>query len=57
MNVFVVKDGVARKVAVQTGYREGEFVEIIEGLKGDEQVVITGHQNLKDEAPVEVVNG
>lgn len=57
VNVFVVKDGVARKVAVQTGYREGEFVEILEGLKGDEQVVITGHQNLKDEAPVEVVNG
>lgn len=57
VNVFVVKDGVARKVTVQTGYSEGEFVEILSGLNGDEQVVITGHQNLKDEAPVEVVNG
>ncbi|MFT6992916.1 MAG: hypothetical protein ACJASL_004917 [Paraglaciecola sp.] len=26
------------------------------GLTGTEKVVITGHQNLRDKAPVEVVN-
>lgn len=57
INVFVVKDGIASKVSVKIGYQEGEFVEILEGLSGDEQVVITGHQNLKDQAPVEIVNG
>lgn len=57
VNVFVVgEDGKAQKVAVKVGYQEGEFVEILEGLQGTEQVVITGHQNLKDQAPVEIVN-
>lgn len=57
VNVFVVKDGIASKVSVQVGYQEGEYVEVIDGLVGSEQVVITGHQNLKDQAPVEIVNG
>lgn len=56
-NVFVVHDGKAKKVAVKVGYQEGDFIEILEGLDGTEQVVITGHQNLKDNASVEIVNG
>lgn len=56
VNVFVVKDGIASKKAVTVGYQEGEFVEILSGLLGTEQVVITGHQNLRDEAPVEIIN-
>jgi hypothetical protein len=56
VNVFVVKDGIASKQAVTVGYQEGEVVEILSGLSGTEQVVITGHQNLRDQAPVEVVN-
>lgn len=57
INVFVVNEGKAEKVSVSVGYEEGEFVEITNGLTGNEKVVITGHQNLKDQAPVEVVNG
>lgn len=56
MNVFIINDGKAQKVSVKIGYQEGEYVEITEGLNGDEQVVITGHQNLKDQAPIEIVN-
>ena len=56
MNVFVVKDGIATKTAIDVGYQEGEFVEVLSGLKGDEHVVITGHHNLRDKAPIEVVN-
>lgn len=57
INVFVVENGIATKVSVKIGYQEGQFVEITEGLQGTEQVVITGHHNLKDQANVEVVNG
>ncbi len=58
VNVFVVDDeGIANKVAVKIGYQEGDYIEILEGLTGKEKVVITGHQNLKDKATVEVVNG
>lgn len=56
MNVFVVKDGKAEKVVVNVGYQEGEFVEVLNGLNGNETVIVTGHQSLKDQAPVEVVN-
>lgn len=56
VNVFVVKDGIATKQAVTVGYQEGELVEILTGLTGNEHVVITGHQNLRDKAPVEIVN-
>jgi len=56
VNVFVVKDGIATKTSVTVGYQEGEFVEVLSGLSGTEQVVITGHQNLRDESPVEIVN-
>ncbi|MBF7073112.1 efflux RND transporter periplasmic adaptor subunit [Glaciecola sp. MH2013] len=58
INVFVVgDDGLARKTAIKIGYQEGRLVEVIEGLQGNEQVVVTGHQNLKDAATVEIVNG
>lgn len=56
VNVFVVKDGKASKTQVKIGYQEGDYVEILEGLNGDEKVVITGHHNLKDQADVEIVN-
>ena len=56
VNVFVVKDGIASKKVVTVGYQEGEVVEILSGLSGTEKVVITGHQNLRDQAPVDIVN-
>lgn len=58
VNVFVVDaQGIAKKVAIKTGYQEGKFIEVTEGLTGSETVVITGHQNLKDNAVVDIVNG
>jgi membrane fusion protein (multidrug efflux system) len=56
VNVFVIEQGKAHKKQIQVGYQEGDYIEVLSGLTGDEQVVITGHQNLKDLAPVEVVN-
>lgn len=56
INVFVVSGATATKVEVSIGYQEGEFVEVLQGLAGEEQVIVTGHQNLKDQAPVTIVN-
>ncbi|MCV2883925.1 efflux RND transporter periplasmic adaptor subunit [Aestuariibacter sp. AA17] len=56
-NVFVIEEGKAKRVKVNIGYEEDGFVEILDGLKANQQVVITGHQNLKDQAPVDIVNG
>ncbi len=56
-SVFVVEDGVARRRVVTTGYSRGENIEIVEGLKGDETVIIIGQNGLKEEAAVDVVLG
>ncbi|WP_438865401.1 efflux RND transporter periplasmic adaptor subunit [Neptunicella sp.] len=57
LNVFVVKDGIATKTPISIGYQEEGIIEVTQGLTGNEQVVITGHHNLKDKASVEIVNG
>ncbi len=55
-SVFVVDNGKVKKVDVSTGFENNDVVEITSGLNGDEEVVTAGHHNLKDSAPVEVVN-
>ncbi|NVK56188.1 MAG: efflux RND transporter periplasmic adaptor subunit [Alteromonadaceae bacterium] len=55
-SVFVVKDGVANKLDVTTGFENSDYVEITSGLNGSETVVTVGHHNLKDASPVDVVN-
>ncbi len=37
--VFIVSKGVAKKVAVKTGISDNAYVEILSGLKGDEEVI------------------
>jgi len=55
-SVFVVDNGKVKKVDISTGFENNEVIEVINGLNGNEEVVTAGHQNLKDSAPVEVVN-
>ena len=55
-SVFVVENGVVHKKMVETGFEQNDIVEVISGLNGDETVVTAGHQNLKDAAPVDIVN-
>jgi RND family efflux transporter MFP subunit len=35
-SVFVVSNGVVKQTSIRTGEREGKFIEVLEGLKGDE---------------------
>jgi RND family efflux transporter MFP subunit len=46
--VFVITDGVARKVPVKTDIDDGVWVEVASGLNGDENVVVTGKSALTD---------
>jgi membrane fusion protein (multidrug efflux system) len=54
-NVFVVTAGKAEQRAIKTGLSNAGRVEVTEGLKGGEQVVIVGQNGLKDGNPVRVV--
>ena len=46
--VFVIADGVARKVPVKTDIDDGVWVEVASGLNGNEDVVVTGKSALTD---------
>ncbi len=52
--MLVGADSLAHEQKVETGIRQGDIVQISEGLKGGEKVVITGNVGLADKAKVEV---
>jgi RND family efflux transporter MFP subunit len=52
--VFTVVDGRAKRVEVHTGLDDGIRVEVINGLSGNEPVIITGKNAVSDGAPVKV---
>jgi RND family efflux transporter MFP subunit len=54
IRVFVVEGDKARERNVLLGRKFGEFVEIIEGLKEKEKVVVTGQNNLSEGVKVNV---
>lgn len=54
-SVFVVENSKVKKVAVRTGADDGIAVEILEGLKGDENLALAGKESLTDGASVRVV--
>jgi membrane fusion protein (multidrug efflux system) len=53
--VFVVKDSVALRRLVETGYVNTSHTEILRGLEKDDLVVTTGKSSLKDSIKVDVV--
>lgn len=54
-SVFVVRDGKAERRTIRTGYVRGSLVEVVDGLSGDEDVVIIGQSGLRDGTQVDVV--
>jgi membrane fusion protein (multidrug efflux system) len=54
ISVFVVEGNVAHQRIIKTGGKYGENVEIIEGLKEKEQIVVVGQNNLSEGVKVNV---
>lgn len=54
-SVFVVEGDLAHRRNVRLGYPKGDRIEVLEGLAGDEQLVVIGQTGLKDGAKVEVI--
>ncbi len=51
-SIFVVEEGKAKLVPVQTGISDGHWIEITSGLHGDEDVVAVGKRRLLEGMPV-----
>lgn len=55
--VYVVgNDNIAHKIPIQIGYTEPARVEVTSGLKGDEQIIVAGKENVADSTAVTVGN-
>jgi membrane fusion protein, multidrug efflux system len=52
-NVFVIKDGLAERRAVETGSRTATQVHIVSGLQAGDQVITSGIQQMRAKMPVE----
>jgi len=53
--VFVVRDSVAYRQVVTTGYVNTTAIEVLTGLKPGDTIVTTGKASLKDSAKVQIV--
>ncbi|MEO0306205.1 MAG: efflux RND transporter periplasmic adaptor subunit [candidate division WOR-3 bacterium] len=56
-SVFVVENGVSKRVPVITGIESGGFVEIIDGINQNDLVVLKGAEILREGMKVKILNG
>lgn len=54
-SVFVIKDSLAFRKNIRTGYINGTNIEVIDGLEDGEMVVTTGQGSLTDSTKVNIV--
>lgn len=54
--VFVVADSLARRIRLDAGYENSQFIEARSDVTVDTPVIIVGQNGLKDQARVKVVN-
>ena len=55
--VFTVRGDKAARVSIKTGYADGEWIEVVSGLKLNDPVVTAGKAALRDGVKVQVING
>lgn len=51
--VYIVKDGKAVQIPVEVGNRVENRIEVVQGLTGDEHVIVSGKDLVSDGTPVE----
>jgi membrane fusion protein (multidrug efflux system) len=55
-SVYVVANGKAEQRVIRTGLANGGWIEVLDGLKGEERVVTVGQAGLKSGTPVKIVD-
>ena len=55
--LYIVENGIVKKVAVETGIDTGITAEIAEGLKGDEDVILKGKAAVSEGSRVRIYRG
>jgi hypothetical protein len=52
--VYLYEKGLAKRTFVRTGISVGDNIEILNGLKEGEIVVIKGNENLRPNQPIKI---
>jgi RND family efflux transporter MFP subunit len=52
---FVVKEGIAKRRTITLGERQGDNLEVRDGLEAGEELVVVGAHLLRDDSPVKVL--
>ncbi len=56
MNVYVVRDSIARKIQLNPGFEDNEKVEVLnEGISAGDSIIVVGQAGMKDNTEVQVV--
>ncbi|KAA3619602.1 MAG: efflux RND transporter periplasmic adaptor subunit [Calditrichaeota bacterium] len=56
MNVYVVRDSLAHKLVLNSGFQNYEFIEALDGLQAGDKIIVVGQSGLKDQTKVKVVS-
>lgn len=56
-HVFVVNDSTASRVRLDVGFEDSENLEVLEGTKEGDRIVVVGQNGLKDQAKIRVIDG
>jgi membrane fusion protein (multidrug efflux system) len=55
MNVYVVRDSIARKIQLNAGYEDSDKIEALDGINEGDKIIIVGQAGMKDKTKVNVV--
>jgi multidrug efflux pump subunit AcrA (membrane-fusion protein) len=53
--VFTVENGIASEKFISTGIENQDFIEVIDGLKINDRLVVSGFETLRDKSKVSVI--
>ena len=56
-HVFVVSDSTAIRVRLSIGFEDTENLEVLDGTKQGDRIVVVGQNGLKDQAKIRVIDG
>lgn len=56
MNIFVVRDSVAKKIRLVPGFEDSEKIESLNDVKEGEKVIVVGQAGMKDDTRVRIVS-
>ena len=56
-HIFVVNDSTATRVRLDVGFEDSQHLEVLDGTKEGDRIVVVGQNGLKDQAKIRVIDG